>query len=176
MLIITVLIIACLAIGPVRLIDLWNRKCSVLRRLLRPPIPFIPLFAPMLYYALFDPPQVRQSEPPALKNSIERWKEWLINRYNPGYFMGGRIAPLSLGPWGGQRASCSECPAWCPLLCFCSQCGEAWERDRPEYWPWKSVVADNDRCGRKGDRRGEEERKRLVGQGARSTSRTGEKV
>lgn len=92
MLIVDVLIIASLAIGLICLIDLWNQKCSVWRRVLWSPVPFIPLLGPMMYYALFEPPPV-WAEPPVSQNPIERWKEWLKNRYNPGYFTGGRIHP-----------------------------------------------------------------------------------
>ncbi len=28
------------------------------------------------------------------EDPIEQWKEWLDNRYNPGYFLGGRIHPV----------------------------------------------------------------------------------
>lgn len=27
------------------------------------------------------------------EDPVEQWKEWLDNRYNPGYFLGGRIHP-----------------------------------------------------------------------------------
>jgi len=87
-------VIVSLAIAMLCLIDLWNKKCSVMRRILWSPIPFIPLLGPMLYYALFDPPPVRQDGTPAPKNAMDEWKEWLDNRYNPGYFTGGQIHPM----------------------------------------------------------------------------------
>jgi hypothetical protein len=65
-----------------------------MRRVLWSPIPFIPLLGPMLYYALFEPPSVQPDEVSVPKNAIERWKEWINNQYNPGYFTGGQIAPI----------------------------------------------------------------------------------
>ena len=98
----TLIVIASLAIGLVCFIDLWNKKCSVLKRVLWSPVPFVPLLGPMLYYALFEPPAVR-NEVPVPKDSIEQWKEWLGNRYNPGHFTGGQIHPISraVGPAAG---------------------------------------------------------------------------
>ncbi|MDH4164490.1 MAG: hypothetical protein OEW15_17650 [Nitrospirota bacterium] len=82
-----------LAIALICPVDLWNKKCSVIRRILWTPVPFIPLLGPMLYYALFEIPEARQTDRPAPKDAIERWTEWTENRYNPGYFLGGRIHP-----------------------------------------------------------------------------------
>ncbi len=95
-----VLAIVTLLVGMICLIDLWNKKCSVMRRLLWSPVPFIPLLGPLLYYALFDPPSVQRKDVPIPKNAIEQWKEWLNNRYNPGYFTGGQIHPeyRAVGP------------------------------------------------------------------------------
>ena len=59
---VTITVIVSLAIAMFCLIDLWNKKCSVMRRILWSPIPFIPFLGPMLYYALFEPPPVRQDE------------------------------------------------------------------------------------------------------------------
>jgi hypothetical protein len=92
--VILILIIISLAIGMICLIDLWNKKCSIMRRVLWSPIPFIPLLGPMLYYALFEPPSVQPDKASVPKNAIERWKEWINNQYNPGYFTGGQIAPI----------------------------------------------------------------------------------
>ncbi len=57
----------------------------------------------MLYYALFEPPPVQQGDEKAPENPIEQWKEWLSNRYNPGYFTGGQIHPVyrAIGPGAG---------------------------------------------------------------------------
>ena len=93
MLLTTLLVIVSLAIGLVCLIDLWNKKCSVAKRILWSPVPFIPLLGPMIYYALFEIPEVRQTDTRAPKDAIERWTEWTKNRYNPGYFLGGQIHP-----------------------------------------------------------------------------------
>jgi hypothetical protein len=48
----------------------------------------------MLYYALFEPPSAQPDTASVPDNPVDRWKEWLANRYNPGYFTGGRIAPV----------------------------------------------------------------------------------
>ena len=100
---IIIIAILSLAIGLYCLIDLWNRKCSVMRRILWSPVPFIPFLGPMLYYALFEPPSVQPDTARVPNNPIDRWKEWLANRYNPGYFTGGRIAPVyrAMGPGVG---------------------------------------------------------------------------
>ena len=103
MLVFTVIAIISLMVGMVCLIDLWNKKCSVLRRLLWSPVSFIPLFGPLIYYALFEPPTVQRRDMQAPEGPIERWKEWLANRYNPGYFTGGQIHPMyqAVGPAAG---------------------------------------------------------------------------
>jgi len=101
---VTIAVIASLAIAMLCLIDLWNKKCSVMRRILWSPVPFIPLLGPMLYYALFEPPPVRQDETPAPKNAMDEWKEWLDNRYSPGYFTGGQIHPMYRAT--GRAAGC----------------------------------------------------------------------
>ena len=103
MLLIIIIVILSLAIGLVCLIDLWNKKCSVMRRILWSPVPFIPFLGPMLYYALFEPPSAQPDAASVPNNPIDRWKEWLANRYNPGYFTGGRIAPeyRAVGPGVG---------------------------------------------------------------------------
>lgn len=90
---ITILVIVQLLVSMVCLIDLWNRKCSIIRRVLWTPVPFLPLLGPMIYYALFEPPEARQKDVLAPRNAVERWKEWTENRYNPGHFLGGQIHP-----------------------------------------------------------------------------------
>ncbi len=36
----------------------------------------------------------RKSKRPLEEDPIEQWKEWQNNMYNPGYYTGGRIAPI----------------------------------------------------------------------------------
>jgi hypothetical protein len=49
------------------------------------------------------PPEVEQPIP-----AIESYKEWSANRYNPGHYLGGRLAPhldqLRIGPKGKRFA------------------------------------------------------------------------
>jgi hypothetical protein len=46
-------------LGCLCLVHLWKQQCSVLRRILWIPVPFIPLLGPLIYYALFKVPPVK---------------------------------------------------------------------------------------------------------------------
>jgi uncharacterized membrane protein YgcG len=101
-----VIVIVTLVGGVLSLVDLWNKQCSVIRRLIWSPVPFIPLLGPMIYYALFEPPAVQKDYSSKMRDT--GWSGYTGGGGSGSFgggFGGGSFGGGGGGGFGGGGAS-----------------------------------------------------------------------